>query len=110
MRSRITNTIGDPDLCEEALNRYLYDKLRRKNISFPKASPRGDRGGPLLFADDILIFFSNNDTSTNSVNSILDEFKLEVFQKINRMKSSLIFSKGAPRNRIQRNSENQRNP
>ena len=69
---------GDLLLCGEALNRYLYDKERRKKISFPKFAPGGDRVGPLLFADDILIFFSNNDTSTNSVNGILDEFELEV--------------------------------
>lgn len=91
---------GDPPapylylICGEAFNRYLIYLGESKKILQPKIIQKKDRIGLFQYADDQLIFLMVKETSATQLNIAMYLFEREAGQKVNKDKSTIMFSKG----------------
>jgi hypothetical protein len=83
-------------LCAEALSSSLRNAERARKITGVPISRGGIRIHHLFFADDSLLFCKANSRELSQVESILDCYERASDQKINKEKTSILFSRNTP--------------
>ena len=84
-------------LCAEGLSHLLHKAEHERRITSLAIARRGQKINHLFFANDSVLFCKANAQEWGQLQLILESYERASGQKLNREKTSLLFSKNTPR-------------